>query len=305
MSFLQVDQLTKKFGSRIPVKGISFQLERGSCTALLGPNGAGKTTTMRMIAGLISPSEGRIAVQGRLHSSGEYRSLIGYLPQHPAFYGWMTGEEFVMYAAGLSGLSRQDARKRTLAVLERVGLHQAAKRRIAGYSGGMKQRLGLAQALVHQPQLLLLDEPVSALDPIGRREVMNLLQSLRTETTILFSTHVLPDAEEVCDRIMMMRDGEIVENGELQVLADKYRKPQLIIQVERNNAANEWLQSLRSRPFVQNAQIQGSTAQLTVNNMEDARRLILGEVVSRNIPLLNFETGATSLEEMFMKVVTA
>lgn len=305
MSFLQVDQLTKKFGSRIPVNGISFQLERGSCTALLGPNGAGKTTTMRMIAGLISPSAGRIAVQGRLHSSGEYRSLIGYLPQHPAFYGWMTGEEFVMYAAGLSGLNRQDARKRTLAVLERVGLNQAAKRRIAGYSGGMKQRLGLAQALVHQPQLLLLDEPVSALDPIGRREVMNLLQSLRTETTILFSTHVLPDAEEVCDRIMMMRDGEIVENGELQVLADKYRKPQLIIQVERNNAANEWLQSLRSRPFVQNAQIQGSTAQLTVNNMEDARRLILGEVVSRNIPLLNFETGATSLEEMFMKVVTA
>lgn len=210
-----------------------------------------------------------------------------------------------MYAAGLSGLNRQDARKRALAVLERVGLHQAAKRRIAGYSGGMKQRLGLAQALVHQPQLLLLDEPVSALDPIGRREVMNLLQSLRTETTILFSTHVLPDAEEVCDRIMMMRDGEIVENGELQVLADKYRKPQLIIQVERNNAANEWLQSLRSRPFVQNAQIQGSTAQLTVSNMEDARRLILGEVASRNIPLLNFETGATSLEEMFMKVVTA
>lgn len=135
MSFLQVDQLTKKFGSRIPVNGISFQLERGSCTALLGPNGAGKTTTMRMIAGLISPSAGRIAVQGRLHSSGEYRSLIGYLPQHPAFYGWMTGEEFVMYAAGLSGLNRQDARKRTLAVLERVGLNQAAKRRIAGYSG--------------------------------------------------------------------------------------------------------------------------------------------------------------------------
>ncbi|GAA0137319.1 ABC transporter ATP-binding protein [Paenibacillus sp. YSY-4.3] len=305
MSFLHVDQLTKKFGSRTPVKGISFQLERGSCTALLGPNGAGKTTTMRMLAGLISPSDGRITVEERLHSSGEYRSLIGYLPQHPAFYGWMTGEEFVIYAAGLSGLGRQDARKRTLAVLERVGLAQAAKRRIAGYSGGMKQRLGLAQALVHQPQLLLLDEPVSALDPIGRREVMNLLQSLRTEATILFSTHVLPDAEEICDRIMMMRDGEIVENGELQVLADKYRKPQLIIQVERNNAANEWLQSLRGRPFVQDAQIQGSTAQLTVNNMEDARRLILGEVTSRDIPLLSFETGATSLEEMFMKVVTA
>lgn len=305
MTFLHVDMLTKSFGSTTPVKGISFELERGSCTALLGPNGAGKTTTMRMIAGLIAPSAGRISVQGQHHSNGEYRSLIGYLPQHPAFYGWMTGQEFVMYAACLSGMSRKDARRRTTFVLEQVGLAEAAKRRIAGYSGGMKQRLGLAQALVHRPPLLLLDEPVSALDPIGRREVINLLQSLRTETTILFSTHVLPDAEEVCDRIMMMRDGEIVENGELQALADKYRRPQLIIQVERNNAANEWLQSLRSRPFIQDAQFQGSTAQLTVNNMEEARRIILDEVSSRDIPLLSFQSGTTSLEEMFMKVVTA
>lgn len=305
MSFLRVDQLTKSFGSRTPVRGISFELELGSCTALLGPNGAGKTTTMRMIAGLIAPSAGRISVQGRQHSSGEYRTLIGYLPQHPAFYGWMTGEEFVMYAACLSGMSRKEARKRTLSVLERVGLAEAAKRRITGYSGGMKQRLGLAQALVHRPQLLLLDEPVSALDPIGRREVMNLLQSLRAETTILFSTHVLPDAEEVCDRIMMMRDGEIVENGELQVLADKYRLPQLTIQVERQSSANAWLQSLQSRPYVQDAQFQGSTALLTVHDMTEARRLILEEVSSQGIPLLSFQAGTTSLEDMFMKVVTA
>lgn len=305
MTFLRVDQLTKKFGTRTPVKEISFELRKGGCTALLGPNGAGKTTTMRMIAGLIEPSSGQISVQGQPHSSGEYRSLIGYLPQHPAFYNWMTGQEFVMYAAGLSGMSRKEARARTLSVLERVGLGEAAKRRIAGYSGGMKQRLGLAQALVHQPSLLLLDEPVAALDPIGRREVMNLLQSLRTEATILFSTHVLPDAEEVCDRIMMMRDGEIVENGELQELVDKYRLPLLTVQVEWNNTTNEWLQSLRSRPFIQNVQIQGNTALLTVNNITEARRNILNEVSSRDIPLLNFQAGTTSLEDMFMKVVTA
>lgn len=305
MSFLRVDQLTKRFGSRTPVKGISFELEQGSCTALLGPNGAGKTTTMRMIAGLIGPSSGEISAQGLRHSSVEYRSLIGYLPQHPAFYGWMTGQEFVMYAAGLSGMSRKNARMQALFVLERVGLAEAAKRRIAGYSGGMKQRLGLAQALIHRPKLLLLDEPVSALDPIGRREVMNLLQSLRTEATILFSTHVLPDAEEVCDRIMMMRDGEIIENGELQVLADKYRLPLLTIQVERHGSATEWLESLQSRPFVQDAQIQGNTALLTVNNITEARQLILDEVSSRNIPLLSFQAGTTSLEDMFMKVVTA
>ncbi|MNZ47390.1 putative ABC transporter ATP-binding protein YxlF [compost metagenome] len=305
MSFLCVDQLTKRFGSRVPVKGISFELKQGSCTALLGPNGAGKTTAMRMIAGLIAPSEGLISVQGQQHSSGKYRSLIGYLPQHPAFYNWMTGEEFVMYAAGLSGLSRKEARIQTLSVLERVGMEAAAKRRIAGYSGGMKQRLGLAQALVHRPSLLLLDEPVSALDPIGRREVMNLLQSLRSEATILFSTHVLPDAEEVCDQIMMMRDGEIVENGELQTLVDKYRLPLLTVQVERNSSASEWLQSLRSRPFIQEVTIQGNTALLTVNNITEARQILLEEITSRSIPLLNFQAGSTSLEDMFMKVVTA
>lgn len=303
MSFLCVDQLTKRFGSNMSVKGISFELTQGSCTALLGPNGAGKTTTMRMIAGLIAPSSGQMSIQGQLHSSGEYRSLIGYLPQHPAFYNWMTGREFVMYSAGLSGMSRQEARERTLSVLERVGLSESGKRRIAGYSGGMKQRLGLAQALVHQPSLLLLDEPVAALDPIGRREVMNLLQSLRTEVTILFSTHVLPDAEEVCDRIMMMRDGEIVENGVLQELVDKYRLPLLTVQVEGNPSANEWLHSLGSHSFIQDVRIEGNTALLTVKDMTEARRVVLNEVSSRNIPLLCFQAGTTSLEDMFMKVV--
>ncbi|MNJ51022.1 putative ABC transporter ATP-binding protein YxlF [compost metagenome] len=210
-----------------------------------------------------------------------------------------------MYAAGLSGMGGKEARKQTTFALERVGLAEAAKRRIAGYSGGMKQRLGLAQALVHRPQLLLLDEPVSALDPLGRREVMNLLQSLREETTILFSTHVLPDAEEVCDRIMMMRDGEIVESGELNVLADKYRLPLLTIQIERHEAANEWLQSLKDRQFIQEAQIQGSTALLTVKDITKARQIILQEASLYNIPLLSFQAGTTSLEDMFMKVVTA
>ncbi|MNP22295.1 putative ABC transporter ATP-binding protein YxlF [compost metagenome] len=163
----------------------------------------------------------------------------------------------------------------------------------------------MAQALVHRPSLLLLDEPVSALDPIGRREVMNLLQSLRSEATILFSTHVLPDAEEVCDQIMMMRDGEIVENGELQTLVDKYQLPLLTVQVERNPSANEWLQSLCSRPFIQEVRVQGNTALLTVNNITEARRILLEEVSSRNIPLLSFQVGSTSLEDMFMKVVTA
>lgn len=304
MVMLSVTNLTKKFGSRTPVNEISFQLESGSCTALLGPNGAGKTTTLRMLAGLIDPTSGSIAFNGT-NNRNEQQGLIGYLPQHPAFYGWMTGKEFVVYVAGLSGMSGRKAAVEADIVLERVGLKDAAKRRISGYSGGMKQRLGLAQAIVHRPQLLLLDEPVSALDPLGRREVMDLLSQLRQHTTVLFSTHVLHDAEEVCDRMMMLQGGEIVESGGLGELAEKYRQPLLTLQVEAGAGEKciQWLQSFQDRDFVLESRITGNTAVLTVSDVKEARSAILQETAAQEIPLLRFEAGTTSLEDMFMKVV--
>lgn len=304
---IQVHQLTKKFGERTTVKGISFALEKGSCTALLGPNGAGKTTTLRMLAGLMAPTSGQITRLGQDQNHGRRseQNQIGYLPQHPSFYKWMSGMEFVVYAARLSGMSKQEARGEAEAVLERVGLQAASRRRISDYSGGMKQRLGLAQALVHHPDMLLLDEPVSALDPMGRREVMELLQELKGETTILLSTHVLHDAEEVCDRVMMMREGEIVENGELSDLLDKYSLPVLNLQLEyhSNPSAVNWLRSLRERPFVLEYEQHGGSAAITVSDIKEARAVILSEAAERHIPLQRFEAGTSSLEEMFMKVV--
>ncbi|GIP54626.1 ABC transporter ATP-binding protein [Paenibacillus vini] len=307
MSRLSVTQLIKKFGTRTAVKGISFELEEGGCTALLGPNGAGKTTTLRMLAGLLSPTSGSVAIDGKGTSEIASRNQIGYLPQHPSFYGWMTGKEYVVYAAGLSGMNGKQASAEADMILEKVGLKDAARRRISGYSGGMKQRLGLAQALVHRPRLLLLDEPVSALDPLGRREVMDLLQQLRQETTILLSTHVLHDAEEVCDRIIMLRNGEIVEQGNISELSSKYRQPLLTIQVERDpeGRALAWLQSFRQRSFVKELELRGDTALLTVSDMGTAREVILQEAGNQVMPLLRFEAGATSLEEMFMKVVSS
>ncbi|WP_410772293.1 ATP-binding cassette domain-containing protein [Fontibacillus sp. BL9] len=305
MSRLNVSRLTKKFGLRAAVKEISFELEEGGCTALLGPNGAGKTTTLRMLAGLLSPTSGSVTIDGKGTSEISSRNQIGYLPQHPSFYGWMTGKEYVVYAAGLSGMNGKQAAAEAELILERVGLGEASRRRISGYSGGMKQRLGLAQALVHRPRLLLLDEPVSALDPLGRREVMDLLQQLRQETTILLSTHVLHDAEEVCDEIIMLRNGEIVEHGDLADLSAKYRQPLLTIQVEGDPTGQgmAWLHSLQGRSFVKDFEIRGDTALLTVSDMGTAREVILKEAGSKTMPLLRFEAGATSLEDMFMKVV--
>ena len=193
LPLLDVQGLTQIFGATKAVNDISFTIDEGRCAAILGPNGAGKTTTIRMLAGLLSPTSGRIHFQS-LPRGADRRQLIGYLPQVPAF--WLDDR------AGISDscwqamrLKREGScRSRSTEWLERVGIAEAAKRRIAGYSGGMKQRLGLAQALIHRPKLLILDEPVSALDPIGRREVMGLLRDLKQETTILFSTHVLHDA---------------------------------------------------------------------------------------------------------------
>ncbi len=303
MGLLSVTGLTKSYGKESAVRGLTFQLEQGRCVALLGANGAGKTTTLRMLAGLIQPSSGEI-IFGEQPGVTDYRKWLGYLPQHPTFYGWMSGQEYIRFAAGLSGMNPKEAAVRADIVLAKVGLLDAAKRRISGYSGGMKQRLGLAQALVHEPRLLLLDEPVSALDPIGRREVINLLRQIREETTVLFSTHVLHDAEEICDDILVMAKGQLAEQGSLTSLREKYRQPQVIIQVEREQKALLWLHSLKDKSYVIQAEMKGDIAELTVHDLRSARDELIRETMEKHIPLVKFEAGSSTLEDMFVKVVS-
>ncbi len=226
MSLIKISGLKKSFKETEVIKGIDFKLEKGKCTALLGPNGAGKTTTLRMLSGLMEPTGGSITFADA-KKSGDIRHLIGYLPQFPVFYEWMTGLEFLVYVGKLAGLSQKEARTRSEELLQLVGIAEAKSRRIGKYSGGMKQRLGIAQALIHRPQLVMLDEPVSALDPIGRREVLELLEGLKKETTILFSTHILNDAEEVCDEILFLHNGEIVESGTMDELRERYQQAKI------------------------------------------------------------------------------
>src|SRR5699024_9255629 len=196
MALLTVENLSKQYDNSLVVNQTSFQFESGKCVALIGPNGAGKTTTLRMLSGLLKPTSGTITFDD-MKQNADIRGNIGYLPQHPVFFKWMTGQEFLIYVGRLANLSKQEADSRAERLLDCVGLTESAKRRIGKYSGGMKQRLGIAQAMIHQPKLLILDEPVSSLDPIGRRDVLTLMEELKKEMTILFSTHVLSDADEV------------------------------------------------------------------------------------------------------------
>jgi ABC-2 type transport system ATP-binding protein len=193
---------------------IDFALSEGEIVGLLGANGAGKTTTLKLLLGLLVPDAGRIELMGTPSTGDAWRSQVGYLPEQPAFYEYLSGREFLAFAAELFGMDRAQAKNRISSLLERVGLAASGDRPIRTYSKGMQQRLGLAQALLNEPKLLILDEPMSGLDPLGRRFVRDLILELKAAgCSVLFSTHIISDAEFICDRVVLMRAGALVAVG--------------------------------------------------------------------------------------------
>ncbi|MFO1444774.1 ABC transporter ATP-binding protein [Bacillus sp. Bva_UNVM-123] len=300
MEVVKVKNLKKQFSDLEVIKGLDFILKKGRCVALLGANGAGKTTTLQMLSGMMKPTSGSIEFSS-MKSGEDFRKLIGYLPQHPVFYDWMTGREFLEYAGKLAGLQKKEAKERTTELLELVGLSEAKNRRIGKYSGGMKQRLGIAQGIIHRPLLVMLDEPVSALDPFGRREVLELLEQLKKETTILFSTHILNDAEEVCDEILFLHKGKIVESGTMDELRDKHQQAK--IDLIFRGKTEGYVEQMSSLFNIQSVTYDGNKASIFVDNIEHARKICLQELAEKNWPIIKFEISSTSLEDVFMKVV--
>lgn len=209
---LTIDRLTKQYKNKIAVDRVSLQLKPGVC-GLLGANGAGKTTLMRMICGVLKPTGGTVFFEGNDVSTEEYRKNLGYLPQDFGYYPGFTGLEFLDYMALLKGLPKSAAKKRSQELLELVGLKNDSKKKIKTYSGGMKQRLGIAQAMLNQPKLLVLDEPTAGLDPKERVRFRELIEDLGKKNIVLLSTHIVSDIEQAADRILMMKDGQIIFDG--------------------------------------------------------------------------------------------
>jgi ABC-2 type transport system ATP-binding protein len=221
-TLIRVNALRKEFRQGffmrrvLAVKGVSFEVESGEIFGFLGPNGAGKTTTIKMLTGLISASSGEATLFGDPVPSPRALARVGFLPENPYVYPYLTPTEFVELCARLSGLSARAARDRTRQVLDQVGVLYAADRPVRRLSKGMLQRTGLAAALVSDPELLILDEPMSGLDPVGRKEVRDLiLEERKNGRTIFFSTHILSDVETMCDRVAILRRGEVVVSGRL------------------------------------------------------------------------------------------
>lgn len=300
MSFFEVNNLYKSFKDEQVIKDVSFSLEEGRCVALLGPNGAGKTTILKMLAGLLKPTKGNISMD-KLNATDDLRKHIGYLPQHPVFHHWMSAREFLEYAGKLAHLTSAEAKNRTLKLLDTVGLSEARNRRIGKFSGGMKQRLGIAQAIIHRPKLLLLDEPVSALDPFGRREVLEMINELKEDATILFSTHVLNDAEQVSEDIIIIHQGEVKVANSLVELQRQHQ--QAMIYIHTIDLAKPLLEHWHKFEFVTDIIFEQNHVKVIVTDLESAKRTMLKEIVTHDISIQKFEVGKTSLEDLFVKVV--
>ena len=295
-TLLHVQELTKEYGKEKAVNEITFSLNKNTATALIGPNGAGKTTTLSILAGLLKQTSGSVVIDGDM--KGDIRSEIGFLPQYPQFYSWLTALEFIEMAAQLSGIDGKMIRSQAVRTLDFVGLEDAKNKRTGTFSGGMKQRLGLAQAIVHKPGLLLLDEPVSALDPMGRREVLNLLKELQEHTTILYSTHILNDAEEMTDQLLFLKKGQLVEQGSLKKVRDKYANPQFKVLFASTEEAARFVE-LSPWP----ARQENEVVFIHLEENKPVMNEVLQVLANSNLRLSKVERASASLEEIFLQVV--
>ncbi len=304
MYAIETSGLTKQFGSAKAVDGLDLKVPEGSIYGFLGPNGAGKTTTIKMLTGLSAPTSGNMKIYGKNVTFGSIknRSDIGYLPDVPYFYGWMSAREYLNFSSEMFGLDKVALGNRITELLQLVGLEDN-KKRIKGYSRGMKQRLGIAQALVSEPKVLFLDEPTSALDPIGRKEIMEVIRKLTGKITVFFSTHILSDVERVCDRVVILDKGKAVTEDSISNLREQYAVNGFLLKVPEGRT-NEILAILKNAQWVNKVKkTEDGDLKAYVKAIEKAESEVPIILASKGIPLNKFTILEPSLEDIFMKVV--
>jgi ABC-2 type transport system ATP-binding protein len=299
--------LSKRFGAIVALDHLDLAVPRGSVFGLLGPNGAGKTTTIRILTGLARPTAGSASVAGVNVDldEPELHRRVGYLDQDPRFYSWMKGRELLELVGRLHGLTGPELRSRVGEMLTRTGLASAGERRIGGYSGGMRQRLGIAQALLHGPDILFLDEPVSSLDPEGRRDLLELIAGLRGDATVVFSTHVLSDVERICDRVAILDRGRRVTEGPLEELLAAHARPvyRLVPAPGQEEAVAALVEHLRAAPWTTDVASSAGLVRITVSDPDAAAGGVLPLVVAAGVTLESFERARPTLEDVFLELV--
>jgi len=296
---LEIINITKSFKEKIAVNNFSLELKSGECVGLIGPNGAGKSTLIKMIVDMIDPNAGEVLLNGKKIS--KMKKEIGYLPQYPDFFNWMTARETLTFMGQLSGVKKEVLANSIPEILTKVGLKAEENSKVGTFSGGMKQRLGIAQALLHKPSLIVMDEPVSALDPIGRREVLNLIEEIKKDTTILLSTHILSDAEEICERFVIMKDGTKIEDTKITDLLNRNSKNKLIVEITAKD--REWVDTIKKLPYVKDIEVVGLKVKVKVESIEENKALLLQNALEHKVDIVKFEMNNDTLEEIFLKLV--
>ncbi len=301
--------LTKRYGEVLALDALDLAVPTGSVFGFLGPNGAGKTTTLRLLTGLGRPTAGMAVVAGVEVGRGgmDLARRVGYLDQDPRFYGWMTGRELLTFVGRAYGLGGAELRARVDEVLEAVGLVEAARRRVGGYSGGMRQRLGVGQAMLPRPAVLFLDEPVSALDPEGRRDTLELIGRLRGESTVFMSTHILTDVERVCDRVAILDHGRLVAEAPMDELLARHARPILELDPEpgQEAAVATLVAALRGATWARQVRTEHGVLRVIVTDTAQAAAETLPLVVAAGVRLARFERVRPTLEDVFLQLVGA
>lgn len=298
MDILQISNLQKRFGDKEVLKGLNLSVPEKSIFGFIGQNGAGKTTTMKMVLGLMRPEAGEILVAGEKVSYGQTPTNrhIGYLPDVPEYYSFMTSTEYLTFCGEITGMRREEIKSRVKELLDVVGLGNE-KHRIKGFSRGMKQRLGIAQALLSRPKLLICDEPTSALDPVGRKEILDILLAVREQTTVLFSTHILSDVERICTDIAFLNDGVVTMQGKLSDIKANYRTEKYLLETERECDVAPIIAAFTDCKRIGQTQIEFREKEHTLFEL-------LQFITNQKVAVLKIERMEPSLESLFMEVVT-
>lgn len=304
MAVLEINHLSKSFGSQEVLKDVTFSVEEGSVFGFIGKNGAGKTTTMTIALGLLKADGGSIKINGKTVAYGdtETNQYVGYLPDVPEFYSFLTAREYMTLSAEISGIHPKESSDKITELLKMVGLEDS-KKRIKNYSRGMKQRLGIAQALINDPVLLICDEPTSALDPIGRQQLLSILKKVKEKTTVIFSTHILSDVESVCDEVAILNEGTIVKQGTVKQLKAGLPSEKWLVICETEAHGQLLLEAIKTDDTFQGVVLDGCEVHGESSDGRLAMKQLLSYLNALSITPVRIERKEATMEEVFVEAI--
>lgn len=304
MNVLTIQGLSKAFGGQKIIDNLNMTVPEGSIFGFIGQNGAGKTTTMKMVLGLLRPDQGEITICNEPVHFGQTKTnqYIGYLPDVPEFYDYMTPIRYLALCGEIIGLPKAETYQRGEELLSLVGLGNV-KKTISGFSRGMKQRLGIAQALLTRPKLLICDEPTSALDPVGRKEILDILLKIRSTTTVLFSTHILSDVERICDHAALLNQGRIVVGGTLSEIKALHGRESLLLEFPADDALHTFKSHEAIQPLLNTAETNGKEIVFHSQEMENVQHTVFSVLAETALCPVKIEMMEPSLESLFLEVI--